>query len=67
MSKYLYSYVLDVRLHTVDDSRDTFYTTSILVDSTYPIRNARNYGNNADGITYPSILNIRYGRNKRFT
>jgi len=62
MSKYLYSYILDIRLHTVDDSRDTFYTTSVLVDSTYRIRNARNYTSNVEGITYPTILNIRYGR-----
>ena len=62
MTKYEYSYPVEIRLSTVDDARDTFYTTSILVDSTYPIYNARNYPRDAANITRPTIINIRHNR-----
>tara|TARA_R110002020_G_scaffold42162_1_gene123823 strand:+ start:339 stop:1658 length:1320 start_codon:yes stop_codon:yes gene_type:complete len=55
MKDYVYNYEVLVRLHTVDDSRDTFFTTRMLVDSTYNIYNARN-------AAFPTILNIRYSR-----
>tara|TARA_R100000152_G_C6775219_1_gene203482 strand:+ start:928 stop:2241 length:1314 start_codon:yes stop_codon:yes gene_type:complete len=42
MNDYIYSYEVEIRIHTADDERDTYYSTLVNIESTYQIRSLSN-------------------------
>lgn len=57
--EYEYSYPLEIRIYTADDSRDKYYSTLVNIYSTYPISRGRNRFADA-----PQVLGIRLTRTR---